>query len=78
MRHNASVVERGIEPAKFGNGVIHHSRHLGVVTHVAAGGDCLVTSGNQLLRGCRDGPSSNGSITSRRPRSILNPNCAYF
>ena len=48
--HDARVVERGVEPAELGNGAVHHRRHLGVVTHIAADGDCLVTGGDQLLR----------------------------
>src|SRR5215471_9181219 len=40
--HDAGIVERGVEPAELGNGAVYHSRHLGVVTHVAAHGDCLV------------------------------------
>jgi len=48
---HAGVIERRIEPAKGGHGLLHHRLHLRLISHIAARGNGLVTGGDQLL-GC--------------------------
>jgi hypothetical protein len=48
---DASIVERRIQPAKGGHGLLHHSLHLRIISHIAACGNGPVTCADQLL-GC--------------------------
>ena len=48
--HDASIVERRVESAKFANRPVHHRRHLCVVTDITTHRKRLVTSSEQLLR----------------------------
>src|SRR5581483_6414587 len=47
--HNACIVEGGVEPAEFGNGVVHHLLDLSFVAYVAVDGDRLEPGGCELL-----------------------------
>jgi len=49
--HDASVVERGVEPPERGHGPVNHGRHLGVIGDVAANGEGLAAAGTETLGG---------------------------
>ena len=46
-----SVIERRIQPAKGGHGLLDHRLHLRLISDIASYGDGLVTCGDQSLGG---------------------------
>jgi hypothetical protein len=48
---HAGIIERRVQPAEGGDGLLDHRRHLSLISNIATDANRLVTGGDQIIRG---------------------------